>query len=76
MDVDETDVEDLTGILATSVPARNATTAFAYGDPREMLLAAVHQVRQWVEFCRNPQTVGDVELGGPSDDNCRDSNYY
>jgi hypothetical protein len=75
MDVDETDVEDLMGILASSVPARNATTAFAYGDPREMLLAGAHQARQWLEYCRNPKTVGDVEFGGPSDDNCRDDNY-
>jgi hypothetical protein len=75
MDVDETDVEDLMGIRATSIPARNATTAYAYGDPREMLLATAHQARQWLEYCRNPKTAGDVVYGGPSDDNCRNGNY-
>jgi hypothetical protein len=75
MDVDETDVEDLMGIRASTVPARNATTAYAYGDQREMLLAAAHEARQWLEFCRNPKTVGDIEYGGPSDDNCRGDNY-
>ena len=44
MEVGESDVEDVLGLVASTLPSRNASAvAFAYGDPREALLAAIHQ---------------------------------
>ena len=45
MDVKESDIEDVLGLVKSTLPSRNTSSAaFAYGDPREALLAAAHQV--------------------------------
>jgi hypothetical protein len=57
--------------------ARNATTAFAYGDPREALLSAAHLARQRADFCRGAAAALDGGGGGGAgDDACRGSNYF